>query len=130
MNGNLALDTNTAIAALNGEVAVVNKLQDVIQAFLPLPVVGELLFGALNSRHAETNLSRVQQLIKRSTVLEMHLETASLYAKIRIALKQKGRPIPENDIWIAATCLEHHIPLITSDAHFKWIEDLVIVMIS
>lgn len=48
MNGNLALDTNTAIAALNGEVAVVNKLQDVIQVFLPLPVVGEILKCLVN----------------------------------------------------------------------------------
>lgn len=48
----------------------------------------------------------------------------------RISLKKKGRPIPENDIWIAATCLEHRIPLVTSDSHFNWIEDLMVEMIS
>lgn len=117
MNGDVALDTNTAIAVLNGETVAVDKLQNASRVYLPLPVVGELLFGALNSRNAETNLSRIQQLIQRCKVLEMRLETASLYARVRVSLKQKGRPIPENDIWIAASCLEHSITLMTLGEH-------------
>jgi len=126
MNGKFALDTNIAIAVLNGEQAVVNKLRNVAQVFLPLPVVGELLFGALNSRHQETNLLRIQQLIQRSIILEMRSETASLYARTRISLKQKGRPIPENDVWIAAACLEHRLALITNDTHFKSVDGLIV----
>lgn len=126
MSGKVALDTNIAIAALNGEPAVINKLQNLSQIFLPLPVVGELLFGALNSQRAETNLSRIQQLIQRSMILQMGSETASLYAKTRISLKQRGRPIPENDVWIAASCLEHHVVLMTNDTHFKSIEGLAV----
>ena len=56
MNGKVALDTNVAIATLNGEIGVINKLRNATQVFLPLPVIGELLFGALNSRHAQANL--------------------------------------------------------------------------
>ncbi len=126
MNGKFALDTNIAIAALNGEPAVVDKLRNTTKVFLPLPVVGELLFGALNSRHLETNLLRIQQLIQRSIILEMRSETASLYAKTRMSLKQKGRPIPENDVWIAASCLEHRLVLITSDTHFNSVDGLII----
>jgi tRNA(fMet)-specific endonuclease VapC len=126
MNGKFALDTNIAIAVLNGEPAVVDKLRNAAQVFLPLPVVGELLFGALNSRHFETNLSRIQKLIQRSIVLEMRSETASLYAKTRMSLKQKGRPIPENDVWIAASCLEHRLALMTNDAHFNSVDGLTI----
>ena len=80
----------------------------------------------MNSRHVETNLPRIQQLIQESITFEMGSETALLYAKTRMALKQKGRPIPENDIWIAASCLEHDITLITNDTHFKWIEGLTV----
>lgn len=126
MNGKFALDTNIAIAVLNGEPAVVDKLRNTTQVFLPLPVVGELLFGALNSRHLETNLSRIQQLIQRSIILEMRSETASLYAKTRMSLKQKGRPIPENDVWIGASCLEHRLALITNDTHFNLVDGLII----
>ncbi len=126
MNGKVALDTNAAIAVLNGETAVISKLKNVIQVFLPLPVVGELMYGALNSQHAEANLSRIEQLIQRSTVLVMGSETATLYARTRISLKQKGRPIPENDIWIAASRLEHRVTLITNDNHLQWIEGLTV----
>ena len=126
MNGKVALDTNIAIAVLNAEKDVVEKLRNATQIFLPLPVVGELLFGALNSRHAKRNLPRIQQLIQATITLEMGAETASLYAKTRMSLKQKGRPIPENDIWIAASCLEHGLTLITNDGHFKWVERLAV----
>ena len=126
MNGKVAMDTNAAIAALNGETGVINKLRNATQVFLPLPVIGELLFGALNSRHAQTNLQRIEQLIQASSILEMALETASLYARTRMSLKQKGHPLPENDIWIAASCLEHDIILLTNDAHFAWIEGLTV----
>lgn len=126
MGGKVALDTNIAIAVLNGERVVADKLQNAGRILLPLPVVGELLFGALNSQRPEANLSRIQQLIQRSTILQMESETASLYAKTRISLKQKGRPIPENDIWIAASCLEHQVVLMTNDTHFKWIEGLTV----
>ncbi len=71
MNGKVALDTNIAIAVLKGETGVAEKLQNAGRILLPLPVVGELFFGALNSQRAEANLSRIQQLIQRSTILQM-----------------------------------------------------------
>ncbi len=126
MNGNVALDTNIAIAVLKGETGVAEKLQNAGRIFLPLPVVGELFFGALNSQRAEANLSRTQQLIQRSTILQMGSETASLYARTRMTLKQKERPIPENDIRIAASCLEHQVVLMTNDTHFQSIEGLAV----
>jgi tRNA(fMet)-specific endonuclease VapC len=39
-------------------------------------------------------------------------------------LKSAGKPIPENDIWIAALSMQHNIPLVTSDSHFKYIKGL------
>jgi len=93
VNGKVALDTNIAIAALKGETGVIKKLRNTTQIFLPLPVVGELLFGALNSRRAGTNLPRIQQFIQESIVLEMGSETASLYARTRMSLKQALLPI-------------------------------------
>jgi len=39
-------------------------------------------------------------------------------AEIKLALKQVGKPIPQNDLWIAATCRRHGLTLATSDAHF------------
>ncbi len=50
--------------------------------------------------------------------------TAEVYARLRLDLKQKGKPIPENDLWIAALCVEHHVPLAASDAHFDAVDGL------
>ena len=53
--------------------------------------------------------------------------TAEHYAEIRLALKQKGRPIPENDMWISAVCRTHDVPLLTFDRHFAEIPFLRLV---
>ena len=50
--------------------------------------------------------------------------TAAVYARLRLGLKEKGKPIPENDLWIAALCVEHQVPLVTLDGHFDSVEEL------
>ena len=126
MSGSVALDTSVAIAALNGDPAVVEKLRNASRICLPLPVVGELLFGARKSQRAGENLKRVGSLIGVSEIIEMGLETASIYSEIKLVLKSSGRPIPENDVWIGACCLERGMSLLTNDAHFSWIDGLKI----
>lgn len=126
MNGNVALDTSAAIAILNEETRAKERFSQWLQVFLPLPVVGELLFGALNSTRSEANLARIQQLFQRARILEMGYKTATVYANTRLMLKQRGQPIPENDVWIAALCLEHKLPLVTEDEHFEWVEGLLV----
>jgi tRNA(fMet)-specific endonuclease VapC len=51
--------------------------------------------------------------------------TAEVYARLRLRLREKGQPIPENDLWIAAICVEHQLPLATLDGHFEAVESLV-----
>jgi tRNA(fMet)-specific endonuclease VapC len=119
----VALDTSVAIDVLAAK-ADVRLLSSVSQALLPAPVVGELRYGALNSRKAAENLARVEALITRCVVLSVTVDTAKVYAELRLALKQKGKPIPENDLWIAALCVEHQVPLAAVDAHFDAIDEL------
>lgn len=90
-------------------------------------VVGELVYGALNSKHVEQNLERHKRLIHRSRILEISESTALTYAKARMGLKKKGKPIPENDLWIASVCIENKIPLFSNDAHFEDIERLALM---
>ena len=104
MNGNsIALDTSVAIAVLAGQAGSLLS-QSLEQFLLPVPVVGELQYGALNSkRHAE-NLAEVERLVARCRVLDVTAATAAVYARLRLVLKEKGKPTPENDLWIAALC--------------------------
>lgn len=87
-------------------------------------VVGELRYGALNSRKAEENLAEVERLVARCRVLDVTVATAAVYARLRLELRTKGKPIPENDLWIAASCVEHGLKLAAVDSHFDAIDGL------
>ena len=124
MKEQLALDTNIAIDLLNGNKHVIQLLDEVSALFLPVTVCGELLFGAKNSGRPVENERLFRQFINACTLLPCGLAIADAYSEVRKKLKDKGLPIPENDIWIAATCIVHNIPLATRDQHFKEVDDL------
>lgn len=125
MSGNsVALDTNQAIQVLNDVTATVAWLNTFTELCLPVTVLGELRFGAAKSARPESNLAKVQALVARCRILDSRSTTAELYAKVRLGLFKAGRPIPENDVWIAAVCIEHGLPLASDDAHFAAVEDL------
>ena len=124
MSGNsVALDTSVAIAVLAGQAGALLS-QSVEEFLLPVPVIGELQYGALNSKRSAENLVEVERLVARCRVLDITASTAAVYARLRLGLKEKGKPIPENDLWIAALCVEHQVPLATLDGHFEMIEGL------
>lgn len=51
--------------------------------------------------------------------------TGNHYGQVKQRLRAKGRPIPENDIWIAATALQYGLTVVTRDGHFNEVEDLL-----
>ena len=120
MNGNrVALDTNRAIAVLNGAPDAVAALATISRMELPVPVIAELRYGALNSKRATENLARIDRLVASCGVLNVTVATAEVYGRVRFELRRRGTPIPENDVWIASICIEHDIPLWTDDRHFS-----------
>lgn len=124
MNGDsVALDTSVAIDVLAGRAESLTS-QPVTEFVLPVPVVGELRYGALNSRKAEENLAEVERLVGKCRILDITAATADVYARLRLNLKTKGKPIPENDLWIAALCVEHYVKLAAVDGHFDAIDGL------
>ena len=119
----LALDTSVAIAVLAGQAGTLLS-QPPNEFLLPVPVIGELRYGALNSRRSVKNLAEAERLVGRCRVLDITAMTATVYARLRLGLKEKGKPIPENDLRIAALCAEHHVPLVTLDRHFDAVDGL------
>ena len=117
------LDSNAVIACLNtGEQAITNLIVQADAVYLSAVVVDELLFGALASGCTEQNLKVLNTFISENAVLMIDQDTARVYADVRLKLKRLGRPIPENDLWIAATAIQHNLMLVTRDAHFSAIE--------
>jgi tRNA(fMet)-specific endonuclease VapC len=124
VSGNsVALDTSVAIAVLAGQAGTLLS-QSREEILLPVSVIGELRYGALNSRRSAENLVEVERLVSRCRVLHIAAATAAVYARLRLRRKENGKPIPKNDLWIAALSVEHQVPLVTLDRHFDVIEQL------
>ncbi|MBN3892078.1 MAG: type II toxin-antitoxin system VapC family toxin [Nostoc sp. JL31] len=126
MSGEIALDTSVAVRFLNGDNGIVARVLALPEVVLPTVVVGELLFGAENSTRPFQNLPRYLEFIEACVVLPLSRETAAVYAKIPLELKRKGRPIPMNDVWIAAQCLEQGWILVTDDTDFDYVDGLML----
>ncbi len=126
MSGEIALDTSVAIRFLNGDVVITERVLELPEIVLPMVVVGELLFGAENSTRPLQNLPHYLEFISACVVVPLGKETATIYARTRLLLKRKGRPIPMNDVWIAAQCIEHGWVLVTDDTDFNYVDGLLL----
>jgi tRNA(fMet)-specific endonuclease VapC len=126
-NGKLAVDSNAVIAYREAVFDVCTLIDNTDLLFLPAIVLGELLYGAINSTKPAKNEHDITIFANNSILLPVDEVVAIRYAKVRHDLKKKGTPIPENDIWIAALCLEQDVPLLSNDGHFKNIPGLEVV---
>lgn len=125
MSGRYLLDTNIVIALFAGEPQVRQHLELNPDLFLSSIVIGELYFGACASSRKAANLRRIDDLVQGLEVLGCDLETARQYGDVKNDLRQKGRPIPENDVWIATIALQHGLTLVSRDTHFDEVSGLV-----
>lgn len=126
MDGKYNLDTNIVIALFAGEKSILAKLAQVREVFISSTVLGELYYGALKSARIKENLKKIDGFVIDCTILTCDAETAGEYGKIKAELTQKGKMIPENDIWIAAVTRQYDLTIVTKDEHFGFIENLKI----
>jgi len=122
--GRLLPDTNAFIALLRGDASAVRAFDNATEVILSAVVLGELTYGAMNSRSPEANLANVQRLREQCRFAPVDEMVVRRYGEVRLALKRKGRPIPENDIWITATAIALDATVLTDDAHFDEIDGL------
>jgi len=128
MSGRYLLDTNIVIALFAGESSIIDRFQYAGELFLPGVVLGELYYGAFRSSRVDDNIKRIGAFARANVILDCNIDVAVRYGEIKNNLRKKGRPIPENDIWIAAIAMQYDLTLITRDAHFEQIDDLVLEM--
>jgi len=124
MSGRYVLDTNIVIALFANDAAVREHLAQTDEVFVPSVVIGELCYGAQKSERSRENLARIDEFAVSNQVLGCDTDTARRYGQVKHALRLRGRPIPENDIWIAAIALQHSLTLVTRDAHLNEVEGL------
>ena len=125
----VALDTNVLIGLLGNPEEYAERLADFDEIVLCPVVLGEFRAGLFDTKAGRENRKVLDLYLRNPSVRTspMAASTAMLYAKIFQALKAKGRPIPTNDMWIAACALDAGVPLATDDNHFSSIPMLQLI---
>jgi predicted nucleic acid-binding protein len=118
------LDTNAVSALFEGDSQLAAVLDPSPYHHLPLIVIGEYQFGLLTSRKQKKLQSLLAKLETESLVIAADRATADWYARVRHELKEKGRLIPENDVWIAALARQHALEIVSNDAHFDYVDKI------
>lgn len=123
----LLIDTNAYAALLRGDGRVADELARSEAVLLSPIVVGELYDGFLNGPRQKENREILERFRAkpRTHCVPITDATAEWFAEIKRMLRAKGKPIPTNDMWIAASCLEHGAHLLSFDAHFGEIDGLL-----
>ena len=122
----ILLDTNAYTAFMLGAAEVIEVIAHADKLFLTPIVLGELLGGFAAGTREPKNRAELARFLDspRVEVLVVTAQTADSYALVYAGLRRKGQPIPTNDLWIAASALEHGAALLTRDAHFSHIDGL------
>ncbi len=124
---NILADTNIFIDLMKGDTAIAEKLESFSKVYLSPIVLSELYFGAYRSANPTKHLAKITIVVQNSKLLTVDAETAEIYVAIKLALLSKGNPIPENDIWISASALQHNLFLYTNDNHFKQVKGIQLI---
>ena len=122
----IAMDTNIYTSFKVNDRTVVEALRDCDLIAVDITVIAELFSGFSLGAKEKKNRQELEAFLNspRVEVLLHDLETADYYALVVKGLKAKGRPIPTNDIWIAANAMKHGLALYSFDSHFEEIEGL------
>jgi len=120
------LDTNAFSSLFRGDEEVLKIISGAEHVFASVVVIGELEAGFRGGTRYRENIEILDRFLARPTVetLDVTRETGECFGMIKDTLRRKGSPVPVNDIWIAAQCLERGAVIVTYDNHFSNIEGL------
>ena len=122
----ILIDTNAYTAFMLGDAAVVEVLAHADRICLNSIVLGVLLGGFAAGTREAKNRGELARFLDspRVELVPVTAQTADSYALVYSSLRRKGQPIPTNDLWIAASALEHGAALLTREAHFRQVDGL------
>lgn len=125
---NIIVDTNYYVAFKKGNESAVLTMQRTDYIAVNTIVIGELLAGFRCGDRERRNREDLEVFLDSPRVdfLLVDDTTAEFYAQVFAELKQRGRPIPTNDLWLAASAMQHGLALATYDEHFNSISGLLL----
>ncbi len=124
------IDTNFYAAFKRNETEAVNLLKQADYIGVSTVILGELLAGFRCGNRERENRLELDQFLDsaRVYIIVVDDQTSEFYAQVFSELRQKGRPIPSNDLWLAASALQHGLALATYDDHFKYISSVLLAL--
>lgn len=124
----ILLDTSGYSAFMRGHQEVKSAIQRAEEIAVTPIVIGELLAGFLRGKNRRKNERELEEFLAspRVQTLIVDAETSARYAVIVTSLREAGTPIPTNDIWIAASAMQHGLRLLTTDAHYRTVEQVIV----
>jgi tRNA(fMet)-specific endonuclease VapC len=111
--GSVLVDTTIVIAYFRGDQALPQRFAEFKPVYVPWVVLGELHFGAQRAQRRQEQLAYISDFVTTEVILFPDQATTECYGQLKADLAQMGRPIPDNDLWIAAMALQHGLPLAT-----------------
>lgn len=125
----ILLDTNAYTGWKRGDGATAELVRRAAEIVFSAIVAGELHFGFRRGSRTRRNLTELDELLASPFVrfLDVTATTADRFGRIALDLRRKGKPIPTNDIWIAAHAMETGADLVSFDRHFEVVDGLVLV---
>ncbi len=123
----ILIDTNAYVAFKRGDEAVLEVIRHAATIALSPVVLGELIGGFDCGTQAKKNREELTQFLSSSRIriFPVTADTSVFYGQVYASLRNKGKPIPSNDIWIAAQALENGCVVCTYDRHFQEINGLI-----
>jgi tRNA(fMet)-specific endonuclease VapC len=112
-SGRLLLDTNIVIALLEGDEPMISNLDEAAEIFIPAIVPGELSSERPSRAGLPRFTAKVERFVAGRSIVSCDLQVAREYVRLRQRPREKGRPLPENDVRIAATAKHHELVLVT-----------------
>ena len=118
------LDTNALSALADGDPQASAIARNAEVLMVPVIALGEYRFGIAQSRHAHAHERWLSGFLGTCGVVPVDEQTTRIYAEVRTGLRQAGTPIPANDAWIAALCLQYGMAVMSRDRHFDLVQGL------
>ncbi len=121
------MDTSAYVAFLKGTPRVKEAVQQADEIVFNPVVLGELKAGFLIGRNEKRNGAILKDFLSspRVIIAEIDEETSERYAVIVRSLRMKGTPIPTNDLWIAASAMQHGLKVLTTDKHYLEVAQII-----
>ena len=121
------VDTSAYSVFFRGHSGVKALFQKIDEIVLSPVVLGELRAGFIAGAHRRKNERELDLFLRSSrvSIASVDEETSACYAAIVHGLRVAGTPIPTNDIWIAASAMQHGLRVITTDRHFAKIPQIL-----